>query len=220
MVNRDKDLATIEYEGWRLIELCRRTPDRVVPQYPTWTMRDLVVHVAQVHGRTGLVCETLPTSRVPGPDLPADADPFDWAAEQLARMLEGLAMADPEARVWTFVDDPALGFWVRRMVVETGVHRWDAHSAVGEPVELLTGVSAHGLDEFADLYLPRLGDVPTIELRATDLGRSWRFGRGQPTAQVEGEASDLYLRLMSRPGVSLPRAWEGAVDALGSPAAR
>ena len=219
-MSKDKDLITIEYEGWRLIELCRRTPDRIVPQYPTWTMRDLALHVATVHGRTGVICETLPTERVSGPELPAEADPFDWAAEQLARMLEGLAMADPDARVWTFVDDPSLGFWIRRMVIETGVHRWDAHSAVGEPVELLTGVSAHGLDEFAELYLARLGEVPTIELTATDLGRSWRFGEGEPEATIEGEASDLFLRLMSRPGVALPRAWEQAVDALGSPADR
>ena len=219
-MSKDKDLITIEYEGWRLIELCRRTPDRIVPQYPTWTMRDLALHVATVHGRTGVICETLPPERVSGPELPAEADPFDWAAEQLARMLEGLAMADPDARVWTFVDDPSLGFWIRRMVIETGVHRWDAHSAVGEPVELLTGVSAHGLDEFAELYLARLGEVPTIELTATDLGRSWRFGEGEPEATIEGEASDLFLRLMSRPGVALPRAWEQAVDALGSPADR
>ena len=219
-MDRDKDLATIEYEGWRLIELCRRTPERVVPQYPTWTMRDLAVHVAEVHGRTAVICETLPTERISGPDLPADEDPFDWAAEQLARMLEGLAMADPGAHVWTFVDDPSLGFWIRRMVVETGVHRWDAHSAVGEPVELLTGVSAHGLDEFSELYLPRLGDVQTIELTATDLGRSWRYGDGEPAIRIEGEASDLFLRLMSRPGTALPRAWEQAVDALGSPADR
>ena len=138
MMSRDKDLAAIEYEGWRLIELGRQTPERVVPQYPTWTMRDLVVHTAEVHGRTAAVCESLPAERIAGAELPQEADPFEWAAEQLARMLEGLAMADPDAHVWTFVDDPALRFWIRRMVVETGVHRWDAHSAVGEPVELLT----------------------------------------------------------------------------------
>ena len=219
-MSMDKDLAAIEYEGWRLIELGRLTPERIVPQYPTWTMRDLVVHVAGVHGRTGAICETLPTERIPGPELPPDEDPFEWAAEQLARMLEGLAMADPAASVWTFVDDPSLRFWVQRMVVETGVHRWDAHSAVGEPVELLTTVSRHGLDEFAELYLPRIGEVQTIELTATDLGRSWRYGAGEPRARIEGEASELFLRLMSRPGVELPNDWANAVDALGSPTDR
>ena len=162
----------------------------------------------------------MPTERISGPQLPADVDPFEWAAEQLARMLHGLAMADPDAQVWTFVDDRALGFWSRRMVIETGVHRWDAHMAVGEPVELLSIVAGHGLDEFADLYLPRLGAVQTLELNATDLGRRWRFGQGESRAYVEGTASDLFLRLMSRPGVELPSDWAHAVDALGSPAER
>ena len=68
----DRDLAAIEYEGWRLIELGRLNPDRTVPQYPTWTMRDLVFHVAGVHGRTAMICETLPAGRIPGPELPLD----------------------------------------------------------------------------------------------------------------------------------------------------
>jgi uncharacterized protein (TIGR03083 family) len=215
-----RDLAAIEYEGFRLIELGRQTPECMVPQYPAWTLRDLVLHVAGVHGRTGAICETLASERIPTPGLPAGTDAFDWAAEQLARMLEGLATADPEAAVWTFVDDPALAFWSRRMVIETGLHRWDAHSAVGEPVELLTIVSGHGLDEFADLYLPRFRDVQTIELTAVDTGGTWRFGPGEPTARIEGKASDLFLRLMSRPGVELPADWARAVDSLGSPADR
>jgi uncharacterized protein (TIGR03083 family) len=219
-MSMEQDLATIESEGSRLIELGRLAPERVVPQYPTWTMRDLVIHTAEVHGRTGVICETLPQGRIPGPTLPVDADPFEWAARQLARMLHGLATADPMARVWTFVDDPTLAFWSRRMVIETGVHRWDADSAVGEPVELLPVVSAHGLDEFDAMYLPRLGGVQTLELVATDLERSWRFGDGEPGARVEGTASDLFLRLMSRPGAELPVDWAAAVDALGSPADR
>lgn len=214
------DLDVIEYEGWRVIELGRQTPEAIVPQYPTWTLLDLVVHVAGVHGRTAIICETLARERVPCPELPSGADPFDWAAEQLAGMLNALSTADPEAEVWTFVDDPALKFWSRRMVIETGVHRWDAHSAVGEPVPLLPIVAGHGLDEFPALYLPRLGGVGTIELRATDVGRSWRFGAGVPEVLIEGKASDLFLRLMSRPGVTLPTDWERAVDSLGSPADR
>ncbi len=104
------------------------------------------------------------------------------------------------------------------MVIETGVHRWDAQGALGGPDPLLSVVATHGLDEFTDVYLGRLGDVPTIELVATDLGRSWRYGRGGPSATIEGTASELFLRLMSRPGAPLPSEWEHAVDALGSPA--
>lgn len=219
-MSADQDLAVIASEGARLIELGRAAPDAVVPQYPTWTMRELVIHTATVHGRTAAICRTLPADRIPGPELPRGADAFAWADEQLARMLDGLRTADRGAHVWTFTDDPTLGFWVRRMVIETGVHRWDGDSAVAPPVPLLPLVASHGLDEFSTLYLPRLGDVPAIELTATDLDRSWRYGEGAPVAHVTGAASDLFLRLMSRPGVDLPAAWASAVDALGSPADR
>jgi len=214
-----QDLAAIEAEGQRLIGLARRDADAVVPQYPTWTLRDLAIHVAGVHGRTAAICRTLPQKRIPTPHPPDGRDPFEWADEQLDAMLEGLRRANPEVHVWTFVPDPRLAFWGPRMVIETGVHRWDAQSATDDAEPLLPIVAASGLDEFAALYLPRLGAVPTIELVATDLDRAWRFGSGE-VATVEGTASELFLRLMSRPGVTLPLDWERAVDTLGSPADR
>lgn len=213
-----QELTAIEREGSCILALGRAAPGSVVPQYPTWTLRDLVVHVAGVHGRTAVICRTLPQERIPIPRLPDGHDPFDWAEEQLESMLEALASADPDAEVWTFVPSPRLAFWVPRMVIETGVHRWDAQSAVGDPDPLPPIVAAGGLDEFGDLYLPRLGDVPAIELVATDLGRGWRYGQGDPAMVIEATASDLFLRLMSRPGAALPRAWEAAVDALSAPA--
>lgn len=215
-----RDLQAIEQEGRRIIELGRQAPDASVPQYTGWTLRDLVVHVAGVHGRTAGICRTLPRERIPTTKPPRGADPFDWATEQLETMIGGLRAADHDVAVWTFVDDSAMSFWCRRMVIETGVHRWDAEGARGDPTPLLEIVATHGLDEFPQLYLPRLGDVPAIELVATDLGLSWHFGAGHAGMRIESTASDLFLRLMSRPGARLPEAWEQAVDALGSPADR
>lgn len=211
-------IAAIEDEGRRIITLARQQPDAVVPQYPTWTLRDLVIHVGGVHARTAEICRTLPRERIPTPKPPADADAFGWAEAQLERMLDGLRTADPGAHVWTFVTDKRLAGWERRMLVETGVHRWDAEGALGTPEPLLPLVAGHGLDEFPELYLPRLGDVPAIELTAVDLGRTWRYGGGEPVTSVEGTASALFLRLVSRPGVALPQAWEQAIDALPTPA--
>ncbi len=211
-------LAVIEREGRRIIALGRSAPERRVPQYPTWTLRDLVMHVASVHGRTAEVCRMLPKERIATPAPPEDRDAFDWATEQLDRMLAGLGTADVESAVWTLVPSQRLAFWGPRMVIETGVHRWDAQAAIEVPEPLLPVVATAGLDEFSALYLPQLGRVPTIELTATDHGRAWRFGEGEPAARIEGTASDLFLRLMSRPGTPLPHEWERAVDALGSPA--
>jgi uncharacterized protein (TIGR03083 family) len=210
-------LTAIEDEGRRLIVIGRAIPERPVPQYPSWSMRDLVVHVGGVHGRTAEICRTLPQERIPAAELPATADPFDWAEARLRDMLAGLRSADPSAPVWTLIPGTTLGSWTRRMVVETGVHRWDADDAAGKRRPLSPIVASGGLDEYPAMWLPRLGALPALELQATDLGRSWRYGQGPPGARVAGTASDLYLRLVARPGVRLPEAWERAVDGLPRP---
>ena len=219
MENTD-DLRAIETEGQRIIDLGRSAPEAIVPQYPSWTLRDLVMHVAEVHARTTEICRTYPQERVRGPQVPADRDVFDWAEGVLAEMVEALRTADLDTEVWTFVPDKRLAMWERRMVIETGVHRWDAEGANGDPEPLSILVAKHGLDEFEAQYLPRLGDVPAIELVDPELDRVWRYGEGVPVAILEGAASDHYLRLMSRPGTPLPPTWEEAVDSLGSPAER
>ena len=217
-MSTSSNLALIEQEGRRIIAYARQDRERIVPQYPTWTLRDLAIHLASVHGRTAVICRTLPQKRVPSAQLPEGREPFEWAEEVLTDMVDSLGSAGLDTVVWGFGPDPTLRFWERRMVIETGVHRWDAQGALKSPDPLLPDVATHGLDEFPDMYLGRLGVVPTIELIATDLGRSWRYGPGEPSAVIEGTASELFLRLMSRPGTPLPSDWEHAVDALGSPA--
>ena len=104
------------------------------------------------------------------------------------------------------------------MVIETGVHRWDAAQAFGEEDRLIDNVAGKGLDEFADMWFPRLGDVVPLTVRATDLDRSWTFGDGEHEEVVEGTASDLYLRLVARPSpVTLPADWAAAIDGLPPP---
>ncbi len=208
----------IETDGRRIIEVARAAPDKRVPQYPTWTLADLLRHVARIHARTTEICRTLPQERIALPELTPGEDLISQAEIALAQLLDALDEADPDASVWTFGQDKRLRFWERRMVIETGVHRWDAQSAQETADALPPLVASDGLDEFSDFYLARLGHVPSIEMVATDLDRSWRYGEGESVASVYGTASDLFLRLMSRPGVSLPPEWESAVDALESPA--
>lgn len=211
-------LDAIVREGQRLIDFARGAPGRIVPQYPTWTLTDLTMHVATIHARTAEICRTLPPERIDFADLARGDDPFGLAETSLTTMVEVLSQADPDAAVWTVGSDQRVRFWERRMLIETGVHRWDAQSTVGTADPLLLIVASDGLDEFTDFYLGRLGDVPTIEVVATDLERSWRYGEGEPVDVVRGTASELFLRLMSRPGTPFPPAWERAVDGLASPA--
>lgn len=216
-----ENLAGIESEGRRLTQAARRDPERPVPQYPGWTLADLASHTASIHGRTALICRELPEERVSAPRLPEGMDPIDWYEETLDEMLQALTDADPDAECWGLVAHSNVGFWERRMVVETGVHRWDAYQAHDEEDRLTDLVARSGLEEFEDLWLPHLGDVQTLQVAATDLDKTWVFGDGDPTRSVEGSGSDLFLRLMSRPSpVVLPDDWAAAVDGLARPPKR
>ena len=50
------------------------------------------------------------------------------------------------------------GFWPRRMVQETTIHRVDAEQAVGWPVaEIEPAFAVDGIDEVLSLIVPALG---------------------------------------------------------------
>lgn len=216
-----ENLAGIESEGRRLGQAARRDPDRAVPQYPDWTLADLASHTASIHGRTAQICRERPVERVSAPRLPEGRDPIDWYEETLDEMLEALRESDPDAACWGLVPESDIGFWERRMVVETGLHRWDAYQAFGEEDRLTDLVARSGLEEFGDLWLRHLGDVSALEVTAEDLDETWTYGASEPEERVVGAASDLFLRLMSRPSqVRFPEAWEKAVDGLGAPPKR
>lgn len=211
-------LDLIASEGKLILELGRRDPWRPVPQYKGWTMNSLMEHLGAVMGRTSLVCRDRLTERPKSPRPDSGADVADWYQERLAELLEVLGTTDHGVPVWGFIDNSVVGTWVIRMVVETGVHRWDAEQAFGDPEPLRDEVAVTALDEFTHMWHPRLGEVDPIALDATDLGRRWLYGEGAPMATVAATASDLYLRLMSRPSPApFPPDWVRAVDSLAPP---
>ncbi|HEX2403301.1 MAG TPA: maleylpyruvate isomerase family mycothiol-dependent enzyme, partial [Acidimicrobiia bacterium] len=213
-----ENLAEIRAGGERILELARRDRERAVPQYPGWVVFDLAAHLGSIHARTTLICRELPADRPSAPRPPEDTDVLDWYEGNLEEMLSVLGAADPDTRVWGFWPESTLGLWERRMVIETGLHRWDADQAFGDPGALTDRVALSGLDEFETMWLPRLGELPVLEVKAADLGRTWMFASGSPLRTVIGTTSDLYLRLMSRPStVELPPQWAAAVDALEPP---
>jgi len=216
-----ENLASIESEGRRLIGFVEREPERPVPQYPDWTLADLASHTGSIHGRTTLIVSDLPAERISAPKLPDGADVVEWYVETLEAMLAALRESDPDAPCWAFGSNPCAGFWESRMVIETGVHRWDAAQAFGEEDRLIDNVARNGLDEFGDMWLRQLGDVSTMSVTATDFVRTWVFGSGESEVSIDGAASDLYLRLMSRPSpVKLPTDWAEAIDGLTPPQKR
>jgi len=216
-----ENISLIKSQGRRLAEASRRDPSRMVPQYPDWTLADLASHTASVLGRTLSICRELPQERISAPRLPKERDPIDWFEETLEEMIEALSEADATSPCWAFGPNQVLGFWETRMLIETGVHRWDAEQVFGDPEPLHRRVAEAGLDEFVDLWFPQLGDVETLTVSATDVGRTWTYGEGEPKSTVAGAVSDVYLRLISRPStVEIPQDWATAVDGLSPPPKR
>jgi uncharacterized protein (TIGR03083 family) len=201
-----------------MMALAREDPQRTVPQYPSWSLLDLLSHTGAVMGRTAIVCRERLQERVSAPRPGDEDDVLEWFESQLTDMIEILGATDAGTPVWGFGPSPNVGAWFDRMLIEVGVHRWDAEQAFDRPIPLLDEVAVAGLDEFSQMWHPRLGPVSTVAIEATDLGRVWQFGPGDPMHSLEGSGSDIYLRLMSRPSpVKLPPDWAAAVDALEPP---
>src|SRR5690242_20585991 len=121
-------LTLIGAQSLALADAAEGNFDAPVEHCPDWTVQDLVRHVYGVHSFWGQVVERRlqDPEQVQAPEeVPADAllDTFRAGAD---RFVGVLALADPNAAVWTWSDQHDVAFVVRHQVQEAAVHRWDA----------------------------------------------------------------------------------------------
>lgn len=186
-----------------------------VPGCPDLTMAETLRHVGDVHRATRLWVRD---GRRPGhcQQFPSDEDLVGFVRTGLAELLAELDRHDPAEPCDTWwPDDRTHGFWRRRMVHETTVHRVDVEAAAGGPVHVIDPeVALDGIDELLFLWFGyRLGELQisspqqgTVALSAGD--RRWLaiFGPGGSTARrveaaaecsadalVTGEPMEVYL---------------------------
>ncbi|GAA1754919.1 hypothetical protein GCM10009834_10240 [Streptomonospora arabica] len=136
--------------------------------------------------------------------------------------------AGADVPVWNFSGRRRqAGFWLRRMVHETSVHRADVAMTVGEPYEVAPDVAADGISEWLDLVTgpgaaearPEAaealrGQGQKLHLHATDprgLGQAgewmihrepdgvtWHHGHQKADTALRGPAADLLLAFLGR----------------------
>ncbi|MFV0308931.1 MAG: maleylpyruvate isomerase family mycothiol-dependent enzyme [Desertimonas sp.] len=183
-------------------------PGSAVPTCPGWNTMDLVWHIGEVHAFWATVLEGMlaaPPADWP-PARPDDADGvWAFARQSAERVIAAVAVADPDATVWTWAEgaDDA-GFVIRRMAQETAVHRLDAEQTAGREVRIDTALAADGLDEFLVRFYPftvRAGRHPggSIHLHCTDTEGEWTLdaagalsrGHAKGDAALRGSAHDL-----------------------------
>ncbi|WP_433251708.1 maleylpyruvate isomerase family mycothiol-dependent enzyme [Actinomadura nitritigenes] len=127
-----------------------------------------------------------------------------WYAATADALVQALSV-DPSTGAWTFFPPHTVGFWRRRRSQETLMHRWDAEHALGSTKPMDALLAADGVAEVFDTMAPRMiskgaatHPEQAVRITATDSGRCWTYGTGEPVAEVSGTAEDLLLMLWGR----------------------
>lgn len=125
-----------------------------VPSCPGWSVGDAVLHTAQVYAWCRSIIEQDLDEE---PDFPPALDSSDVREaydEQLHGLAETLRTRDPLARAFSwYAPDQSVGFWVRRMMQETVIHRADVELAAGAPTPVDDEVAVDGIDELLVCFL-------------------------------------------------------------------
>ena len=173
----------------RIADMAVGRLDRPVPDCGTWTVADLLDHLAGVYS---MVAEVLRT-RATGPVRPSatETDPLEAFNARSDELLGEIAGIDPAEPVWTWTADRTAGFYVRRMTNETLVHRCDIERALDAPTVVDRDQAVDVIDEYFDLMLPGfLTRKPerrpsgSLHLHCTDGPGEWLITPGDGELEV------------------------------------
>lgn len=209
--------------------------DRPVPACPPWDVREVLAHLATVYDHKVMAMRL---GRKPNDgewvtDEPYGKDTVEWFADEHAKLLAELTAHSPRDSAWSWWEqDQTVGFWYRRMALETVVHRVDVETGFGVPREVDAELAVDGVDEILTVMLSgddaAATEVPgtgTVEVLAGDSAWSvvledsrttvTRGRRTSPHAVLTGDPSELFLYLWGRmPGETLERRGDESLIAL------
>lgn len=198
--------------------------DASVAGCPGWSVRDVVLHLIEVHR----FWATITAGLLQAPPDPSAAPAAPSSDALIATLLEGcdhlvkvLQAADWKAPVWTWAPSQRdVGFIGRHQVQEAAIHHWDVATARGEKLELEPAIAADSIEEFltvsvsneidpADPVRPSLGGC--FALACSDRDGAWTVTDGPLPGTVRvtrtadpdcptlrATASDLLLWLYKR----------------------
>lgn len=147
----------------------------LVPTCPEWTVRDLITHVGSGHRFATEIIETGAPAEFRRVDAPSDQSAWTpWLLDGARRLTAAVAARGFDGPVWSWhPKHRTAGFWLRRMVHDQVVHRFDA-----DPWgDLAPDLAADGVDDLLltfETFEALRGDGETLLFGATDLARSWR----------------------------------------------
>ena len=237
-------LDAIRADGDLIAATAPRGLDRPVPACPPWDVRDVVVHLASVYDNKVMAMRLgrRPEEGEWVMDAPFGKNTVEWFEDEHAKLLAELAAHEPSDHAWTWwPQDQTVGFWYRRMALETVVHRVDVEDQFGARSAIDPELAIDGIDEVLTIMLAGEEDaaaqapgVATVVLRVNDTrdttagdAASWTVkleeagtaittGRAaSPDAVLSGDAATMFLYLWGRADVEqLSREGDAAAVAL------
>jgi uncharacterized protein (TIGR03083 family) len=218
----DAYLRLLRADCARMREVAELGLDVPVPSCPGWSVANAVAHSGEVYAHK-VACTRLQAEPDPWPPPEhADRQPlelFDASLEELLAVFDSTGPDAPSHTWWP--PDQSVGFWMRRMALETAVHRVDVELAHAVPTPVDAELAVDGIDELlvmmlaGDEWAEQGTDVPVdATVRITCQGQSWtvqadadavlvdRSADGDADAEVAGEPSELFLWLWGRADAS------------------
>jgi uncharacterized protein (TIGR03083 family) len=177
--------------------------DLGVPTCPGWKLRDLVLHVGQVHRWAttyvaGARTEPLTDDeeKVVFGENPSDERIVEWFRNGHGSLCDALRAAPPNLVCWSFLPAPSpLAFWARRQAHETAMHRGDAEQCFAALSPFEPRFAADGVDELLTGFAARgrklVSDPPqTMVVESTDTGDRWFVNLGTERVTAERVLSE------------------------------
>jgi uncharacterized protein (TIGR03083 family) len=212
-------LAAISRDGRAFREAVASVPmSEPVVSCPGWTNADQIWHLSEVQyfWATAVVERATGWDAVPRLERVSDDELLVHYDATLAALLDVLSTADPATRVWTWSHQQDVAFVIRRMALETAVHRWDAELTAGHHTAIDPELASDGIDEFLEHFLSDVseGSEPvggSVHIHCGDTPGEWTI---RPSADgydvtrehakgdcaLRGDASNLLLALWRRVG--------------------
>jgi uncharacterized protein (TIGR03083 family) len=228
--------SIVQADSDRVVAALAANRDAVIPWSDGWTVKECARHVGGLHHVIAQIVADRPTASFgvfkslaqPDADDPALGP---WIAEGTAAMVEQLRTVRADETAWSWwPEDQTVGFWSRRVALETVVHRWDVELGAGvDMVPTDPAIAADTIDEYLDVFvgLQRVlntapGAGETAHVHCTDTDGEWFVEFPAPGERVvrrehakgdvafRGPAEGLMLYLWGR----VP-AEEAGVDVVG-----